>query len=228
MRNNKRQTVIIVVGVLALLWLGFRVFRSSPQAENTSTAAAVEQKTAAALAEGAAAVAGKGGSVLVVMPLSQRADQTPEPVAAFRKAAEKKGLIIAAEICWPPTPREEERKDSMAFMHYLVAQGSLTADWLADEAAKHPGITVVVSLVGEPVVGEGNEDACRGRFPPVLCAARDSARTAALIRAGVVRMALMPAGNPVKHNLGGKLFDECFREVTAETLGDWQKEQPRR
>ncbi len=225
MQNKKLQAGLVIAGILALIWLGARMFSSSPEEKNASAAAAIEQKTAAAFAEEAVSVAGKGGSVLVVTPLSLRADQTPESVAAFRKAAEKKGLSIAAEICWPTPPSEEERKDPMAITHYLAVQRSLTADWLADEAAKHPEAKVVVSLVGELVVKEGEEESCRGRFPPVVCAARENARCAALIRAGVVRMALMQTAKVVTSDPGRRLFEEIYRKVTPETLDAWQKEQ---
>jgi hypothetical protein len=55
--------------------------------------------------------------------------------------------------------------------------------------------------------------------------ARENARTAALVRAGVVRMALMTTTKAVTCEPGRWLFDEIYRKVTPETLDAWQKDQ---
>ncbi len=222
--RRKLIPIIIGTGLLSAVWIVMHLFQASSAEKNTGAATMLTQQTVQALAKAAEGVAGTEGPMLVVVPLAFQKDIPTELVTAFRKAAKHEGLSIAAETEWPPLPGGEERKDPISFSQYVVEQGEMTVQWLMDEAGKKPGIKAVVSLVGEPVATAG-DNASRPGLPPVLCVARDSERTAALIRSGIVRMALIPNNKPLCEDPGRHLLDAIYQKVTPKTVDKWRAAQ---
>jgi hypothetical protein len=218
-----RNKIFIALGVIAVCWLVVHLFKSSPATRHETAVTTLEQKTARCLAEAAAAAAGKGGAVLVILPATD-GPEAPEALAVLRQTLEKSGVHIAGTAVWPEI-EDSQKNDPVTLGGYVAAHANLDAAWLAEQAGRQPGVTAVISLVGEPVDATGHVEDYKNRIPHVFCVARDTGRTAALVRSGIVRMALMPNSAPVTGDPGKKWFDALYRKVTAETLDAWQKDQ---
>jgi hypothetical protein len=218
-----RNKIFIALGVIAVCWLVVHLFKSSPATRQETAVTTLEQKTARCLAEAAAATAGKGGDVLVILPATD-GPEASEVSAALLHALEKSCVRIAGTAVWPEI-EASLKNDRMALAQYVSLHTDMDAAWLAEQAVRQPGVKAVICLVGEPVDATGRVEDYKDRIPPVFCVARDTGRTATLIRAGIVRMALMPNSIPVTGDPGKKWFETLYRKVTLETLDAWQKDQ---
>jgi len=224
MKSNFFPIVLIVGGLVALLWIGTRLFQPQPILATTANdIQRTADKTQAVTGKAVVAACGKGAKIILVHPPEPSAEgearKELEAMKCFLDIMEDKNIEVVAKVFYPALPNSDTGNT-------VAVTQNLSAAWLAQLAGKHPDAKAIVSFSGLPVFPKDmRAEDFKGKLLPMVCVEGDMTKLADAMRAGIVLAAVAPRGGPPPKKLGDNWFDQIYMTVTPGNLDKWQANQ---
>ena len=224
MKSMTVQVLLIASGLVALVWIGGRLFQHEPPLATTAgDIQRTEDKTETVVGKAVIAVCGNGKKIILVHPpepsLEGEDRKEIEAMKVFLALMESKQIEVVANVFYPPPP-------TTSTGNTITIPRNLSAEWLVELAGKYPGADAIVSFSGLPRFSDTmRAEDFKGKLLPMVCVGGDMKKLADAMRAGIVLAAIAPRGGPPPKKLGDDWFDQIYMTVTPDNLDKWQANQ---
>jgi hypothetical protein len=212
-----------LVGVVALAaFLAAAVLTMSRRGEDRDQEAVrLHEDCGAAMAKLAQQALGRGTRILVLE--HDGSGFPPDKQEWMRSQIDAFYAAIGGGVQLDKRPVGSERAAREAEIRFRNADPlQLRAEGFRPLADRAPDADLIVSFVGEPIVGAGGPAAWR-HLPPIVCYCLDGADVPALMEAGVVVSAIVPRRTPVsiQEAKSKSWFETMHHVVTPENVTEW-------